>query len=77
MQNALEIIETFLRRGEPEVQGHEVEVPAEVVTRFRKLARAELDRDAIREISETLKENPSWVHRLAAEIREAQAAGND
>lgn len=71
MNDPFSIIEAFLRRGEPEVIGHEVEVPAETLASFSRLARGELDRAAIRELSEVLRDHPDWVHRLAEEIRHA------
>lgn len=71
MNDPFSIIEAFLRRGEPEVLGHEVEVPQEIQADFLRLARGEMDRDAIRQLSTVLKENPTWVYRLADEIRNA------
>ena len=71
MSNTFEILARFLQRTEGEVEGRELQEPAEPTKiQLKRLARGELSERDQSELFAELNSHPDWVTWLAREIKE-------
>ncbi|MGA2247018.1 MAG: hypothetical protein ABSH48_18650 [Verrucomicrobiota bacterium] len=70
MQNAFEILDGFLERTEPEVEGRALQEPPETIKwKLRNFARGALAPGEQAELLGKLKENRHWLLLLAQEVK--------
>jgi hypothetical protein len=70
MANEFEILAGFLSKFADEVEGRELQdLPRNVQTQLRELARGTLPEDERLQLFSVLKENPAWIGQLAEEVK--------
>ena len=70
MENIFGLLTRFLERYDGDVEGREVQEPAEDVRlKLQALARGELKANDQRELLTLLTQNPQWIPRLADEVK--------
>jgi len=70
MTNTFQILATFLDRFEDEVEGRELQEPAEEVqAKLRDFAQGKLRGAEQSELLGLLNRNPQWIGRLAQEVK--------
>lgn len=70
MSNTFQILARFLQKAEGEVEGRELQEPAqEAKLQLQRLARGELAEQEQTAIFTELNHNPDWVAWLAKEIK--------
>lgn len=78
MKNAFEILARFMERGEPEVEGRQLEAPPEAVQlKLRQFARGLLPAAEQPELIGQLNENRHWISVLADEVKALRKTGGN
>ena len=78
MADTFQILAGFLERYGHEVEGRELEEPAEEMkTKLQQLARGQLPERERADLFTLLSRNPPWIARLAQEVKalRTEAAG--
>jgi hypothetical protein len=77
MANEFEILAGFLAKFGDEVEGRESQdLPKNVQAQLRELARGSLPEAERSQVMALLSENPTWIGRLADEVKALRAAGS-
>jgi hypothetical protein len=77
MANEFEILAGFLAKFGDEVEGRELQdLPKNVQAQLRELARGSLPETERSQLMTLLKENPTWIGRLADEVKALRADAN-
>jgi len=77
MANEFEILAGFLAKFGDEVEGRELlDPPKNVQAQLRELARGSLSETERSQLMTLLNENPTWIGRLADEVKALRADAN-
>lgn len=75
MSEPFKILADFLQQFEPDVCGHQGELPSEEIRlRIRSFARGTLGANEQRELLRLFEENPDWVQILTLEVKSLREA---